>query len=337
MTKLGVLVVAPSLALFVGSCSIGEPIQLSTCGSSDPGPNCPPTETCTGECVVIPPFGGWELGALLWFGPALEAPVCPADRAPMVGYEGVADPPEPPVCAACTCEPPAGECGLPSVLSASTDTMCPDDDPAAAHTNFSGLSRPGLCNNDNSVAAGQGLVVVEPLTLTETKCKPGGPPPPNDGEPTWRTFARACRGNTSACLDPSLVCVPAVPPPPPGFLQCIYREGDRVCPDEYPNRHVFYDEISGSRECSTCGCAPPEGGVCSAKVELFEDGLCTISITDGVVSSSAPACIGYIPQVSPLGGKKVTDLSYEPGVCEPTGGEPIDSVELKGPSTFCCQ
>jgi hypothetical protein len=239
------------------------------------------------------------------------------------------------VCPACTCEPPTGECGLPSVLTASTDMMCPDD-PAAVHTDFSGLSRPGLCNNDSPVAAGQGLVVVEPLTLTETACKPGGPPPPNDGEPPWKTLARACRGNTSACLDPSLVCVPAVPPPPPGFLQCIFQKGDHACPKEYPAKHVFYDEVTGSRGCSACGCAPPEGGVCSAKVEIFQDDMCMTPIGGKDVSSIGPTCINVVPGSS-LGGKKITALSYEPGVCAPIGGEPIDSVELKGPSTFCCQ
>ena len=33
----------------------------------------------------------------------------------------------------------------------------------------------------------------------------------------------------------------------------------------------------------------------------------------------------------------VTPPVYEPGACEPSGGEPIGSLELKKPSTFCCQ
>jgi hypothetical protein len=48
-----------------------------------------------------------------------------------------------------------------------------------------------------------------------------------------------------------------------------------------------------------------------------------------------PRCI-EVPGNS-LGGKTVTAPFYQPGTCEPTGGEPIDSIELKGPSTFCCQ
>jgi hypothetical protein len=44
-----------------------------------------------------------------------------------------------------------------------------------------------------------------------------------------------------------------------------------------------------------------------------------------------------IPAGAELGGKTVTAPSYQPGTCEPLGGKPIGSLELKGPSTFCCQ
>ena len=323
--------------LFLCGCSIGDPIQLSSCETSTPGPNCPPKETCAGQCVLVPPLGDWDRPALLWFGPALEAPECPADRAPLVGYEGYADPIDPPVCApaACTCEPPTGVCGLPSVLTASTDPMCPDDDTLAMHADFSGLARPGDCYNDTTVPAGYGSVTVEPLTLVETGCKPSGPPPPTGRTPTSKTFARACKGSASPCLDPSMTCVPAVPPSPPGFLQCIFQTGEHACPDEYPIQHVFYDEISGWRGCSACSCAPSEGGVCSATVTLFQDGSCLTQEGVGLVYSDEAECIPV--QGNTLVGKKMTAPSYQPGTCEPTGGEPLDSVELKGPSTFCCQ
>lgn len=329
---------APVIAAFLllCGCSIGEPIQLSSCETSTPGPNCPPKETCAGQCVVVPPLGGWEVPALLWFGPVLEAPECPADRAPIKGYEGYADPIEPPTCSpsACTCEPSTGVCGLPSVLTASTDPMCPDDDAMAMHADFSGLDRPGVCNGNTSIPAGYGSVTVEPLTLTETGCKPSGPPPPTEGTPAWRTFARACRGSASPCLDASMTCVPAVPSAS-GFLQCLYKQGEHECPEAYPTQHVFYDEITGSRGCSACSCAAPDGGVCSATLELFKDGACTMLDQAREVTSVEPECIEIFG--IGLGGKKMTAPSYQPGTCEPIGGEPIDSVELKRPSTFCCQ
>jgi hypothetical protein len=309
-------------------------LELSSCETARPGPDCPKKEMCPGQCVPVPPFGGWELPALLWFGPALEVPDCPADRAQEVGYEGFADPIDPPVCSQCTCEPPTGECELSSVLTASTDTMCPDD-PAAMHTDFSGLGPPGECHVD-SLAAGHGLVTVEPLKLMETACKPSDPPPPNDGAVPWRTFARACRGVSSPCLESSRVCVPAVPAAPPGFSQCIFQRGDHACPVDYPTKHVFYDKISGSRGCSACSCEAPKGGACSATVTVFQDGSCSIEPRIGDVYAISPGCIEVDPAQG-LGSKVVTEPSYQPGTCEPIGGQPIDAVELTGPSTFCCQ
>jgi hypothetical protein len=309
-------------------------LDLSSCETARPGPDCPQKETCPGQCIPVPPLGTWDLPALLWFGPALEAPDCPADRAPEVGYEGVADPIEAPDCPTCTCEPPTGACELPSALSASSATMCFDDS-VAIHVDYSGLGPPGACYVD-PLPAGYGVVTVEPLKLTETGCKPSEPKPLDSAGPAWRTFARACRGTSTPCLAPSQVCVPAAPPPPPGFSQCIYQRGDQVCPQDYPTKHVFYDEISGSRACSACSCAAPEGGVCSAEVALFNDDMCLMQAGGDLITSNEPGCAQVDPALG-LVGKTVTEPSYQPGMCEPIGGELIDAIELTGPSTFCCQ
>jgi len=50
---------------------------------------------------------------------------------------------------------------------------------------------------------------------------------------------------------------------------------------------------------------------------------------------SMAECINYVTSGA-LAGKTATTPIYEPGACEPLGGEPIGSVELDGPSTFCC-
>jgi hypothetical protein len=225
------------------------------------------------------------------------------------------------------------------VLTASTET-CINDTPQSNHIDFSGLNPdPMSCNAQNAVLGNQGQqsVTIQPLTLTETGCKPPDPPPPNEGTPSWKTFARACKGTPSPCLDLSKVCVPAPPPPPPGFLQCIFRTGDNACPDEYPIRHVFYDEVSDARHCSECSCAPPEGSVCSATVTIFGDGSCSMDPVYVDIFSVGPRCEDLVPAGVDLGGKTVTAPSYQPGTCAPLGGKPTGSVELKGPSTFCCQ
>jgi hypothetical protein len=56
-----------------------------------------------------------------------------------------------------------------------------------------------------------------------------------------------------------------------------------------------------------------------------------------LVTSIEPRCTNIISAGGDLGGKTVTAPSYQPGTCEPLGGESIGSVELKGPATFCCQ
>ena len=99
--------------------------------------------------------------------------------------------------------------------------------------------------------------------------------------------------------------------------------------------HVFYNEVRDARGCSECSCAPPEGGVCSATVTIFGDGSCSMDPQEAPVTSLTPKCIN-IPAGADLGGKTVTAPSYQAGTCEPLGGKPIGSVELKGPGTFCC-
>lgn len=199
----------------------------------------------------------------------------------------------------------------------------------------------GTCNDDIMIPVGQGpaSMLVEPLALTERGCKPPDPLPPKGDDSSWRTFARACRGfGFSPCLDPGMLCVPTAEPPPQGFSQCIFQKGELECPAGYPNRHVFYDDIEDSRRCSACWCGPPEGGVCSSNVSLFLDASCSAPQTTAFLDSLSPQCLSPLGGLgTALGSKEATSPVYTPGSCEPMGGEPLGSVELTGPSTFCCQ
>jgi hypothetical protein len=184
-------------------------------------------------------------------------------------------------------------------------------------------------------------ITVEPLTLIESACKPTEPPPPMAGMVPWKTFARACLGyRFSPCRDPGLVCVPTAEPPPEGFSQCIFQKGDQECPlEDYPNKHVFYDDISDTRQCTDCSCGPPEGSVCSAMVSVFTKDSCSGSdlVVTGTANSAGSVCLDLTPGGTNLGSMVATSPQYQPGVCEPTGGELSGSLELLGPSTFCCQ
>jgi len=76
--------------------------------------------------------------------------------------------------------------------------------------------------------------------------------------------------------------------------------------------------------------------VCSAYMTMYQDVLCSISSISFKKRSYGPLC-QPIPLGHALMGKRVQDITYEPGRCEPSGGEPVGSVELLGPTTFCCQ
>ena len=321
-------------ALLLGGCDPDSP-GLSSCETS-PGSPCPTQETCPGPCVPLPPLG-WSLPVLLWAGPRFEAPECPADRASVVHYEGHADPNEPPECPSCSCEPPTAACELPSILTVGTQT-CGVEDPAPLLYDYSGLvPDPTICVTDNPFPAGLIYsLAIGPLTMKESDCKPVATQPPRSGDAAWRTFARACGSGASPCLNPAALCITTASPAP-GFSQCLYQQGEHECPSGYPDRRVFYDEISDARRCSECSCGAPEGGECSAYVTLYQDATCTLlAMARTVTSKSLWACgdftVGYA-----LRGKTSTAPSYEPGWCDPSGGERVGSVELLGPSTFCCQ
>ena len=334
MNKLGALLLLA--ALFLCGCTY-DALDSSACETSLPGPPCPMKETCPGQCVPLPPLG-WSLPVLLWSGPELEAPECSATQAGVTQYEGHADPIGPPNCPACSCEPPTGECALPSFLTASNQ-VCDSEGPGLAFYDFSGLDpEPMSCNTDNVVAPvlGPKSLTFGPPILTESECKPVTTlPPPRSGATSWRTFVRACGYGVSACSNPGALCIPAAGPPA-GFSQCIYQSGQHECPSSYPDRRVFYDEVSDSRHCSECACGAPEGSVCSVYLRVYKDALCTELMAGSTVHLMG-TCSNLVENAG-LGSKRVmTPPTYEPGACEPSGGELTGSLELNGPSTFCCQ
>jgi hypothetical protein len=71
-------------------------------------------------------------------------------------------------------------------------------------------------------------------------------------------------------------------------------------------------------------------------VTLYKDATCTLGLEGLEVSSKTMWGCSDMPTGDALRGKTATTPVYEPGACEPSGGEPLGSVELLGPSTFCC-
>jgi hypothetical protein len=72
-------------------------------------------------------------------------------------------------------------------------------------------------------------------------------------------------------------------------------------------------------------------------VRTFEDTMCSdfLLVTGSPVNSWGIGICDSISTPSVL-GKRVDSITYEPGSCEPLGGDVVGTAELLGPTTFCC-
>ena len=330
------------------SCDYPDKGHKDSQGAPDPchlSPEPPPPdagegETCSGECVPLAP-AGWSEAMLLWIGPVFAVPGCP-DRAPSPSYQGWADLVSS-GCGECSCEAPAGSCELPTTFVASTG-MCPGNAPGAVFTFFSAPDPwDGSCTSQGAIPAGQlcnGVpcvrsLTIDPLVVNESACTPSDTMVPKSD---WQTAALACKGTAMPpCTDPGMLCVPTDDPPPEGFSLCIYREDERECPKSFPIQHVFFEGVDDSAVCTPCTCSDPMGGECSALVSVYQDNGCSTVLESSFVTSADPASCKDVPAGAALGSKAISDVSYQPGSCTPSGGDPAgDPVPLQ-PSTFCCR
>ncbi|MCC6558211.1 MAG: hypothetical protein IT372_35145 [Polyangiaceae bacterium] len=318
---------AVMVALLAGTCNLScfddDCALTSTC----PGDNCP------GQCVPLPPIG-FDSPALLWFGPETELPECPTDARARV-YLGYGDVDDSGQCPSCACT--AQACLFPSSMAAST-LACPGGGTTTEYT------MPATWAGGCIPLAPAPPAPLESLTIAPVAvrpCQPVGPEVPAGGAPRFPPplIARACKGEVvdTVCNDPSLTCVPSAKPPPPGFRQCVawLRDGEPVCPTEYPEPLTFYDDIQDTRSCSPCECTEVVPSNCLAKVTFYQDSSCTNS-AGYADASSVPQCKAPNPG-STLGSIEAEMLVDEPGSCVSSGGDQTGQVVRTRPTTFCCQ
>lgn len=291
-----------------------------------------------GACTETPLH--WDGPTLLWSGPAGQAPECPTGPTG-IAWEGHADLVAPNECEACTCEPPTGSCTLPSTLMAST-TDC-GNFLGGVHKSFDAPAPwDGHCDTAAQVPAGVATSLkIEPLTLVENGCMPGPPVAAKVVSSYWATDARACHGpGFLPCLDTQSACTPIEDPPK--FRVCVTHEGEHDCPS-YPGavfteQHIFYEGAKDDRQCSACTCGPPMGSLCTAMVSVYAGGMCGGLIVDqGTVSSVSSRCVDIQPPGQALGSKSAGPMTYFPGACQPTGGDPSGVATGNDASTFCCR
>lgn len=308
-----------------------------------------PIGECEGACAAGPP-SGWDAPALVWIGeagPGAEAPPCPASAA-LLGYEGYADLDAPSACGGCQCGPPSGTCHVPASMTANAGpcgapggvVQTPFDPPSGwdgACTSHGAVVGGALCSGVPCVQS----LTIAPLVVEESGCAPSsvvttgniGPPPA-----VFHTHARVCRGFASgSCAHSGDVCSPPVPP---GFLRCVFHDGDVVCPPPaqgpYQERHLVYAGVDDGRSCSPCVCGPPEGSACIGAISVFSDPACVDSLVSSyLIDAEGPACVDLVSGAA-LGSKSATPPSYVPGACAPSGATPMGEAKPIGPTTLCC-
>jgi hypothetical protein len=313
-------------------CHHQDSADAGTDGGGDP-------ECDSGELIhwKLP----WQAPTLLWFGPPDQVPECPLGPS-TVSYEGRADLVAPPVCEACTCEPPTGSCALPSTLTA-RDAACGTP---GAITSFNAPSPwDGHCDSTTQTPDGAAhSLTIDPMTMTESGCAPGPPVPAKVVSLSWNTFARGCDVETPGVAGPRSVCFPASPRPP-GFKVCIFYDGIRECPNDDPRntfteQHIFYSSVQDDRQCSPCGCGAPTGSTCKAQLAVYDGNNLTCAGSPLVsipISSAAPVCLDIALPGQALGSKSAGPTTYLPGTCPPAGGEASGSAIGTEPATLCCR
>lgn len=345
------------LGLAVPACGTGEIwftyADAGTDADVDAGPDAADDMCPADACMTVP--AGWDGPYLLWSGLNGQEPPCPYDAPYGEAHHAYGDLIAPPACEPCACGPSTGSCTLPSTLTAH-DVSCQNLSQPHKDTPFDAVaSWNGTCDNLNPIGAGAGVksLSIAPLTVSGEACVPGlaGPPPPalipGVPQPDWKTFALACHGYGwgQRCQDPGSVCLPKPTLMHPDFPDvCIFNEGARDC-DVAPwsEPHVFYDDVEDHRACSECTCGPPTGSMCMSMLSVYEnsDNTCGGPAVFGQLqfSSESPGpCHDLSFGGQALGSKSATNPAYLPGMCQPTGGEPIDggTAEAINPVTFCC-
>jgi hypothetical protein len=150
--------------------------------------------------------------------------------------------------------------------------------------------------------------------------------------PTSQTAYRACGTNQiDGVCENDLVCIPEIVPP---FRLCVTRDGDHPCPPGYPERTMHHKGINDMRTCTECQCTNLTSGRCESVVQPFSDAACTApknpTLTTGNIwsDSGCVASFSYYTYTKPV--------VVEEGTCMPGTVEPMGTVEISEPVTFCC-
>lgn len=156
---------------------------------------------------------------------------------------------------------------------------------------------------------------------------------PTPSAPFFRTRAVACEPPGGSCADGG-ACVTG--------RRCIWRPGDEMCPEAYPDRLFVHEDVQGENlSCSTCDCgdaAVPCSGV-ELTVYASEDCSGTPFVPTKVSGPSQAQCTSY-ESTPTVFTNQVGSISIE---VDGDDCASLKSFELaagqfipEGPRTVCC-
>ncbi|WP_157906388.1 hypothetical protein [Sorangium cellulosum] len=302
----------------------------SSSGGADGGERCSNGEDDDGDgavdcadgdcggfaCVAVPE--GWQGPGLLYQGPEAADVACPEGFSERVDVGGRDPLDTPATCSPCACGAPAVECAMPAV-TVYTRGAC------------GGGSATLRVQTENCINIGGDVEVGsysgEVPDVDSATCAPSGGeatlPPPRFG-----IEGLVCApGSDAGGCEAGEACAPREIDAPFEQGVCVWRDGERSCPEGFGERHVFASSMADNRGCTRCTCNA-DGVRCAATATLFGQSRCrgageTVPFNGACVDDPPPASVSI----------EVTGS----GSCQPRGGDPSGEVEEGGDRiTVCC-
>ncbi|WP_437725162.1 hypothetical protein [Sorangium sp. So ce861] len=275
-------------------------------------------DDCSGfACVAVPE--DWQGPGLLYQGPEAADVACPEGFSTRVDVGGRDPVDTPATCSPCSCGAPDVECELPAV-TVYGDEGCDGASvtlPVASENciNLGDSFQPGSYSAD------------APEVDSATCAASGGEatlPPPRFG-----IEGLVCApGPDAGGCDAGEACAPREIDAPFEQGVCIWREGERRCPEGFGERHVFASSMVDNRGCTRCTC-DADGVRCAATLALFGETRCREPIETVPFNG---ACVDEPPPAASV-SIEVTGT----GSCQPRGGDPRGEVEEgEDAITVCC-
>lgn len=140
---------------------------------------------------------------------------------------------------------------------------------------------------------------------------------------SWQSTELACRGATSAEACTGGACYPAV-----GDFGsvCISSAGDVACPAGFPQRSLYHQGFTDTRDCSACSCFPVDQE-CEMELEI-----CSVAFYQVTLNTFEEQCFGSDDAALTVLSNSVLDT----GTCDTSGGTLVGAAAPANPVTVCC-